>query len=349
MHLEQFGWSPFFAEAFKELTPGLSAGRVAMANRGICRLWTGNGKVVARAGGAQQVVAGDWVAYDPASSVIRAVLPRRTKLSRKQAGRVTAEQVLAANVDILFAVTALDGDFNPRRLERYLLMATEGGVEPVIVLNKADLCDDPLPVLRQADRIAMAASRGAAAPEIPVVLLSALEERAAAELSRFVSAGQTAALAGSSGVGKSTIVNRLLGFERQRVEAVRASDNRGRHTTTARELFLLDRGWLLLDTPGLRELEPWAGPESVRAVFEDIEDLAVQCRFSDCRHNGEPGCAVEQAVREGRLDSGRVAGLRKLEAELDHLARKQDPRQAAEYKRKVRQIHKAVRHQPPRQ
>ncbi|MEK7405627.1 MAG: ribosome small subunit-dependent GTPase A [Acidobacteriota bacterium] len=347
MQLAQWGWNNYFSRALAALSPELAPARVVRTNRGVHRLRIEGGETDARLSGgfrergtAERPVTGDWVAVDPARRLIAAVLPRRTRISRKKAGRGVEEQVLAANVDVVFVVTALDGDFNLRRLERYLLLANESGAAPVIVLNKSDLCDAPVAALRQADRIAP--------PGTPVLLMSALEPGSVAQLSRHVEPGHTAVLVGSSGVGKSTILNRLLGAEVQTVRAVRAHDRRGRHATTSRELFLLGQGWLLIDTPGLRELEPWAGPESVEAVFCDIEALAVGCRFRDCRHDGEPGCAVAQAIRQGALDAARLESLRKLEGELDHLRRMEDERAAQEHKKRMKRLHRALRNMPLR-
>ena len=346
MELSRLGWDEFFAKAFEPFANGLEPARVVSHSRGIYRLRDGGGEMLAWLGGgfrgSEHPVTGDWVVFDPARGAVAAALPRRSKISRKKAGRAVEEQVLAANVDVLFVVTALDGDFNPRRLERYLVMGLEGGAKPVIVLNKSDVCDDPLPVIRAADRIAVAAGDA----EIPVLLVSALENRAVEQLACWMKPGQTAALVGSSGVGKSTIVNRLLGAERQAVRPVRDHDHRGQHATTTRELFLLEAGWLLIDTPGLRELEPWTGPESLDAVFGDIESLAAGCRFRDCRHAGEPGCAVARAVEEGSLESGRLASYHKLQAELAHLQRMQDVHLAADYKREVRRMHRRMRDMP---
>jgi ribosome biogenesis GTPase len=261
---------------------------------------------------------------------IVAVLPRQTAFVRKQAGAVTRVQVIASNIDVLFIVCGLDGDFNSRRVERYLLPARESGAQPVIVLNKADL---------SADAQAAAAIIGPIASGAPVVVTSALAEQGLEALQQYVSAGKTAAFVGSSGAGKSTIVNRLLGEDHQRVREVRESDSRGRHTTVRRELFLAPEGWLLMDTPGLRELQLWDSSESVDAAFDDIAALAAQCRFRDCRHAGEPGCAVATAG----IDEARLANYAKMQRELAHLERRLDQQSALEEKRKIKRIHRDMR------
>ncbi len=285
---------------------------------------------------------GDWVtvAHGQEQAVITAILPRRSAFvrsaadaSRRSAGNLIDEQVLAANVDVAFLVAGLDNDFNVRRLERYLAVAWSSGVRPVIVLNKADVAID------LEGRLIDVAS---VAPAVPIVVLSALTGDHLADLSPYLVAGQTAVVLGSSGVGKSTLVNALLGELRQATAAVRGDDSRGRHTTTHRELFELPGGAMLIDTPGIRALEVAGADEGVETAFDDIADLATTCRFSDCRHEGEPGCAVRAAVDDGRLSQDRLASHRKLEREVAHSDRKGDPRARAEERRKWKSIHKAV-------
>ena len=291
---------------------------------------------------------GDWVALEPAAAgasvddpaVIAAVLPRRAAFvrsaadaSRRTAGNLADEQVIASNVDIAFLVAGLDGDFNLRRLERYLAVAWSSGVTPVIVLNKADIARD-----LEGRLVAVTA----VAPGVPIVVLSALTGDHVADLAPYLVAGCTSVVLGSSGVGKSTLLNTLLGEQRQATSDVRDDDSRGRHTTTHRELFALPGGALLIDTPGIRSLEVAGADEGVDTAFDDITEIALRCRFSDCRHNGEPGCAVRSAIDDATLGEDRLASFRKLERELAFAERREDPRARAAEAKRWRQIHKDV-------
>jgi ribosome biogenesis GTPase len=265
---------------------------------------------------------------------IHQLLKRRSKFSRQAAGRATSEQVIATNVDTAFLVTALNRDFNPRRIERYVALAWESGARPVVLLNKSDLVDDPLPLLWQAE---------AAAPGVAVHLVSAATGTGLEALARYLTPGQTIVLLGSSGVGKSTLINRLAGRELQRVSAISDSRDRGRHTTSSRQMIPLDAGGLLIDTPGLRELQLWEASSGLGQTFEDIAVFAAACRFRDCTHQSEPGCAVLAAVEAGALAIERLESFRKLERELAFQHRKQDAAARAEENRRWRAIHKAQR------
>jgi ribosome biogenesis GTPase len=347
LFLENIGADARVSGAFEKYAAnGLLLGRVALSQREQYRLYTESGEMTAepsgglwyRAAGASAMpVTGDWVAartVGEGHAIVEAVLPRRTCFSRRAAGTREEEQPVAANIDMVFLVCGLDGDFNLRRLERYLTLAAESGAQPVVVLNKSDVCAEA--DVRRAEAAGVA---GAA----PVVMLSAREGAGLDALAAFLAPGRTVALLGSSGVGKSTIVNCLLGEERMRTNDVRESGSRGRHTTTHRELAPLAAGGALIDTPGMRELQLWAGAESVGQVFGDIASLAQRCRYGDCSHSGEPDCAVAEALAEGTLAPERWTSYRKLQGEARRHELLTDRTAAEAHKRWVKQIHRAQR------
>ena len=351
--LEDLGWSESFAAAFEpHARQGLVPARVIREGRGVYGVATEDGELSAAAagrlwhgeeGGGQPAV-GDWVALrlptlPEEPGLIRAILPRKSKFSRKAAGARTDEQVVASNVDTVFLMTGLDHDFNPRRIERYLAAAWESGSDPVVLLNKADLDAMLEEHVREVERIAMM---------VPVHAISAKTGQGIEALAPYLGRGRTVSVLGSSGVGKSTLINRLLGSDIQRTGAVRASDERGRHTTTHRELFLLPGGGLILDTPGMRELQLWEAEEGLGAAFADIEELAASCRFGDCGHSGEPGCAVEEAVASGDLALERLESWRKLQRELEATRLRQDELARLREKQRVKAIHKAQHRFRPR-
>jgi ribosome biogenesis GTPase / thiamine phosphate phosphatase len=347
MFLERLGADEAIYGAFSSYSQQqLTLARVAIAQRDLYLLFTENGPVHAEPSGglfhrtplhAGLPVTGDWVAarmVGPEQALVEAVLPRRTCLSRGAAGGRGDEQPLAANVDVVFLVCGLDGNFNLRRLERYLALAAASGASPVVVLNKADLCVD------LAERVVDTA---AVARSAPVVTASTVDPRGLEDLRPFLTSGATVALLGSSGVGKSTIANRLLGEERFRTGEVRMQDSRGRHTTVRRELTPLPLTGALIDTPGMRELQLWAGTESVDAIFDEITAVAEGCHFRDCTHSGEPGCAVAAALANGQVDAGRMASFQKLRAEAEFHESMADPLAALARKRKWKAIRKQAR------
>jgi ribosome biogenesis GTPase len=343
--LELFGWNQGLAAAFAgHVGPGRVAGRVALEHTHIYRVATEDGELLARVSGRLRhravarpdfPVVGDWVVVEPleGEARIHAVLPRFSRFSRRAAGDVTEEQVVAANIDTVFLIGGLDGDFNPRRIERYLVVAWESGATPVIVLNKADLVGDPERHVAEVEGVA---------PGVDVHAVSAKNPESLEVLRRYLGVGRSAALLGSSGVGKSTIVNRLVGYDLLRTQDVRITDSRGRHTSTTRQMVLLDGGGILIDTPGMRELQLWDSGEAMGDAFADVEQLAGGCRFRDCHHLAEPGCAVRAAVVSGELASVRLDSFHKLAAERAHQARQLDTRALLEDKRRARTLSKAL-------
>lgn len=353
IELETLGWDEDWAELF---TPhrreGLIPGRVAVQHRGARDVLTEEGEVRADIAGrlvhdaaatAELPVVGDWVAVAPrrgeGTGRIQAVLPRRTRFSRKTAWTATEEQVLAANLDVVLIVSSLNEDLNLRRLERYLTLAWESGAAPVVLLTKADLHAAPEAAAAEVGRIAFG---------VPVYALSARTGEGLDAVRELLRPGVTAALLGSSGVGKSTLVNALVGEELLATQAIR-EDGRGRHTTTRRELVVLPGGGLVIDTPGLRELQLWEADEGLAEAFEDVAEVAARCRFSDCAHETEPGCAIRAALADGSLERERWESYVKLQRELEHLERRLDKRAQAEARRHWRTVNlEQRRHQRAR-
>jgi ribosome biogenesis GTPase len=347
--LAQYGWTERIGIQFEQLaTNTATPGRVLSEHRGGYVVVTGSGEVEAAVSGRFRHDAGqsedfpavgDWVSVDVVEggrSIIRALLPRATRFLRPARGDAAAAQVVAANVDVVLLVSGLDHDFNLRRLERYVALAWSSGAEPVIVLNKADLC---------ADVPARMADVATVAPGIPVRVLSARDGTGLESLTPLLEPGKTVALLGSSGVGKSTIVNALLGWERQSTGAVRDDDGRGRHTTTSRELMLTPSGALLIDSPGMRSVGMWEVEEGLGDAFADVQEFASLCRFTDCTHGPEPGCAVQRAIADGSLAASRLESMLKLARESAHMNRRVDHAAREVERKRWKAIHKSVRNQ----
>lgn len=343
MNLQTLGWNDYFNSEFsKYIEQGYSVGRIALEHKRIYRIFTEKGEVLGEVSGKLRhnsmtredfPAVGDWVLisprYEEGKATIHGVLPRFSKFSRKVAGTTTEEQIVATNVNTLFLVNALNQDFNLRRIERYLIMAWESGANPVIVLTKSDLCNDVDEKIKQIEAVALG---------VPVHALSVKEEAGINQLDSYLLEGQTVALLGSSGAGKSTLTNRLIGVEKQLVNEIREGDDRGKHTTTHRELIVVPSGGIIIDTPGMRELQLWDTEGSLGQSFEDIETLAESCYYRDCTHGNEPKCAIVEAISVGSLEEDRFKSYLKLQKELAYLERKNDKRAQLEERNKWKKL-----------
>ena len=331
MSLASLGWSEFFDAQYQSLgMPDLVRARVAVEYQDRYQLlgedgplWGQLSGILLREANTSRIhrpAVGDWVGVQPSGGegmdTIVHLFERRTRFVRQAAGRKPELQVVAANIDAVFVVTAFVQDFNARRIERYLTCVHESGARGVLVLNKIDLSPDPQPDIERARALA---------PGTPVLAVSATEQRGLDAFRAEIDAHGTIALVGSSGVGKSTLVNWLLGAEVQKIAPVREYDGRGRHTTTHRELIPMPGGGILIDTPGMRELQLWSAVDGLSDAFPDVASLAGQCRFRDCRHQQEPGCAVQRALRQGKLARERLDGYVALRTEIEAAARRLAP------------------------
>jgi len=341
--LKNFGWNDFFEAEFAEFAKDEQRpARVSVEHRNNYELYSEFGDLIAEKSGklfydAEDTnllpAVGDWVVikHMPAEkkAFITAILPRKTKFSRKKAGSTTEEQIVAANVDTVFIMSSLNQDLNLRRIERYMAMAWDNDVKPVVLLSKADLCEDiyaKLVVVQEAFA------------GTDVHIISAQKKAGIDELLQHFEGNKTIAVIGSSGVGKSTLINSMLDWEKMDVSDIGLYKDKGRHTTTHRELTLVPGGGLIIDTPGMREIQLWEGAEGLSELFEDIEKLIVECKFSDCKHESEPGCAIKGAINRGELDEARFKSYKKLLSEVSYFERKQDKKAQIEEKKKWKKL-----------
>lgn len=328
MDLIDLGWKDELAEYFfKYQQQGYEAGRISAVFGQLYQIFTKEGEILGELSGKMRYeitnqieypAVGDWVVLSlrpgEGRGSIHGILPRRSKLSRKVAGKLTEEQVFATNIDYIFLVNALNQDFNLRKIERFLIMAWDSGANPVIILSKADLCVDVEEKVKQVETVALG---------VPVHVISIVENQGIDDLKKYLKRGSTTVMLGASGVGKSTLINYFSGENLMETQSIREGDDKGRHTTTHRQLVALPEGGLIIDTPGIREMQLWNANEGIYDAFEDIEALRRECFFKDCNHGKEPGCAVKKALREGTLDGTRLKNYIKLQRELKFIQKKQ--------------------------
>jgi ribosome biogenesis GTPase len=335
MDLISIGWNKYFRDHFKKFkSEDLVPARVVSEQKKSYILYSKEGELKSSARGilwykkesrSETPVVGDWVAVQPLSEKNTAniihILPRKSSFSRKASGGrkrysggKIVEQVIVANIDIGMITIGLDRDFNLRRIERYLALVQGSGVAPLIILNKMDLCKDYIKRKREVNQITKA---------IPIITMIALKKGEVEILYKYIKKGKTAALLGSSGVGKSTIINQLLGYERQKVKEISVSVGKGQHATSQREMIILPNGGLMIDNPGMREIQLWADEDDLHDIFTDVETLAQECRFRNCQHNAEPGCAVQASLEKGIIDKNRLNNYKKMKSEVTELAEKQ--------------------------
>lgn len=346
--LKELGWNDTLQKEYDCCSEKLTIGRVAIEYKNMYKVYSEKGEVLASVPGKLMYTArgredfpavGDWVLLDNVSEIsgratIKYIFNRKSKFARKIAGNTFEEQIVAVNIDILFICMSLNQNYNLRRLERYVIMGWDSGARPVILLTKADLCDDIETKLEEVENTA---------PGVEVLCLSSYTGQGVDELKSFIKPGNTVAFLGSSGVGKSTLINTLMGEELLDTQEISDCGDRGRHTTTHRELMLSPEGAVVIDTPGMRELHLLDAGESVDTAFEDIDTLAANCRFSDCTHSREPGCAVKQAIEDGTLEQSRFISYIKLKKEAEYMKRKTDKRAEQNYKNYVKKLCKGSR------
>ena len=343
------GWDSFFeenSESFKQ--NGFSFARIITEHKERYIAASEKGELSAEVTGkllyssesnARLPKVGDWVAAiiyeDEKKAIIHDVLPRKSEFGRKASGSKIQEQVIAANIDLLLIVQSLDANYNHRRMERYLTMAYEGKMQPVIVLNKSDICSDAENIFREVKKVFT---------DVDVFAVSAETGKGINDLKEIIKKGKTCALVGSSGVGKSSIINRILGYDRQKVNEVRLTDSKGKHTTTSREIILIPGGGIIIDTPGMREFQLWSADSGLESVFPEIEELSVDCRFKDCSHTHEINCAVLNALQAGELSQERYDSYLKLRKEAEWIKIKADPDEMQKREDKWKKIHKQVKY-----
>ncbi len=335
--LMALGWNEDLEKEFAGFKDSCEVGRVAVEYKGLYKVYCEGRETLAAISGKMMYSAaerddypavGDWVVLDKSAAdsdraIIRGILKRKSKFSRKSASNTVEEQIVAVNIDTVFICMSLNQNFNLRRLERYITMGWDSGAVPVVLLTKSDLCEDVEEKLKETQEAAIG---------VDVHCISCADDSAAETVSSYIKPGHTLAFLGSSGVGKSTIINRLLGEERLDTQAISGEGDRGRHTTTNRELIVLPQGGIVIDTPGMREFHILDAEEGISKAFDDIESIAVNCKFSDCSHTTEPGCAVLEAIESGALIEARYNNYLKLKKEAEFVERKTNKKAELEYK-----------------